>query len=333
MSDLPRSERARGRAREGASGAPLRVSVAIRSFRRLPALLELVTALLAQDYPDFEIVVIEQSPDQRAAYEHELAQLASDPRVRILLYAPLGAGRARIEAAAQCRGDIILFIDDDDLPFDSQLLAAHAANYLDPSCMAVSGRQVHRLDEDTAPYDTDRNRRLCLRYSFLLMPRGRVRHGTRLTGVTQISGSNGSIRRSAIERAGGWDPEDDHDEDSFNFRFARVRRPGEYFAYDPLAIVLRRLDLMGGMGRRQQTVAERIHSELAYSHRVVRKYHPGKFFALYPAYLYLAGHRAVRHVKESNPDSSLPRLVLDALRTGPSTYAEILRTGLATLRR
>jgi len=333
MSELPRSERAEGRASEEASDTPLRVSVAIRSFCRLPALIELVTSLLTQDYPDFEIVVIEQSPDQRAAYQHELSLLAQDPRVRILLYSPLGAGRARIEAAARCRGDIILFIDDDDLPLGTQLLAAHAANYRDASCMAVSGRQVHRLDEDTAPYDTDRNRRLCLRYSFLRMPRGRVRHGTRLEGVTQISGSNGSIRRSAIERAGGWDPEDDHDEDSFNFRFARVRQPGEYFAYDPLAVVLRRMDLKGGMGRRQQTVAERIHSELVYSHRVVRKYHPGRFFAMYPAYLYLAGHRAVRHVRESNPGSSLPRLVLDALCSGPSTYAEVLRTSVAKLRR
>ena len=44
------------------------VSVAIRSYRRLPHLLELVARLQAQEYPRFEIVVIEQSAAEREAY-------------------------------------------------------------------------------------------------------------------------------------------------------------------------------------------------------------------------------------------------------------------------
>jgi GT2 family glycosyltransferase len=46
--------------------APLpRVSVIVRSYNRLHALVELLTALLAQDHDSFEVVVVEQST-QRA---------------------------------------------------------------------------------------------------------------------------------------------------------------------------------------------------------------------------------------------------------------------------
>jgi glycosyltransferase involved in cell wall biosynthesis len=301
------------------------VSVAIRSFRRLPQMIELVERLLLQDYPRFEIVVIEQSPEDREVHRAKISALQADPRVRILEYATLGAGRARVEAAKQCRGEIVLFMDDDDLPVHRNFIAAHAANFVDPLCMAVSGRQVLAVDEDPAPHNTPRSIRLCLRYSFLRMPRGRLRHTTRIEGVTQVAGGNASIRKCAIDRAGGWDIEDDHDEDSFNFRFARVKRPGEYFAYDPIPVMLRRLDVPGGLARRTQNIGDRIRAELGYSHRVVRKYHPVRFALFYPAYLSLASLRAIQQVHESQGDRSLASLVGEALHAGPRAYVQTMR--------
>jgi glycosyltransferase involved in cell wall biosynthesis len=275
------------------------VTVAIRSYRRLPYLLELVSRLQAQEYPRFEVVVIEQSVAEREAYRSRLAALSRDPRVRILEYPALGAGAARDEAAKQARGEVVLFIDDDDLPIGAGWIQAHALNYADPDCMAVSGRHVFAEPEDPTRYNTARNRRLCLRYSWLKMPRARLRHSMRIEGVTQVAGTNASIRRSAIERAGGWDHELDHDEDSFNFRFARVKRPREYFAYDPAPVILRRLDIEGGLGRRQASFLDRLRTELRFSHGVIRRYFPVRFWALYPAYVLLAVHGAYRHVRES----------------------------------
>jgi len=279
------------------TASPPFVSVAVRSFRRLPQLLELVRRVQAQEYPHFEIVVVEQSEAERAAYRAELSVLAQDPRVRILEYPALGPGRARDEAAKQARGEIVLFIDDDDLPIGSAWIAAHVANFRDPLCVAVSGRHAFHEQEDPRLHDSRKNHRLCLRYSFLKMPRGRVRHGTRLQGVTQVAGTNASIRKSAIERAGGWDDERDHDEDSFNFRFARVKRPGEYFAYDPGPAILRRLDVPGGVGRRQASFGERLRAELRFSHRVVRRYFPLRFWSLYPFYLLIAVQRALHDLR------------------------------------
>jgi hypothetical protein len=157
---------------------------------------------------------------------------------------------------------------------------------------------LNDLDSPSA-HDTPRNHRLCLRYSWLKMPRGRTYHSRRLQGVTQVAGTNASIRRSAIERCGGWDDETDHDEDSFNFRFARIKRKDEYFAYDPRPAIVRRLDVPGGLGRRQQTVGARLRAELRFSHGVIRRYFPWRFWAFYPVYVLCALERACRHVLES----------------------------------
>jgi glycosyltransferase involved in cell wall biosynthesis len=302
------------------------VSVAVRAFRRVPQLLELTRSLLAQEYPNFEIVIIEQSGEQRERFRDELTALARDARVRLLEYPALGAGRARIEAARQSRGEIIVFIDDDDLPCGQFWLATLVANFRNPRCMGVSGRQLVAGEQDSDRHDTARNRRLCLRHSFLRMPRARVQHRTRLEGVTHVSGGNAALRASAIQRTGGWDPEDDHDEDSFSFRFARVRQPGDFFVYDPEAVIVRRLDIPGGLARRTQSVAERVRSELRYSHRVVRKYYPWRFFLLYPCYLWLAGARALHHVRQAQPQRLRRTLLLELLLSGPMVYMEMLES-------
>jgi glycosyltransferase involved in cell wall biosynthesis len=270
------------------------VSVAVRSYHRLPQLFELIAALQRQCYPRFEIVVIEQSVAEREQYRNEFTRVSEDARVRVLEYPALGAGAARNEAARQARGEIVLFIDDDDLPLGDDWIQAHVENYVDPACVAVSGRHALRPLEPAS--DSPRSQRLCLRYSWLKMPRGRTNYGCRILGVTQVAGTNASIRRSAIERAGGWDDAQDHDEDSFNFRFARVKGKHEYFAFDPKPVILRRLDVRGGLDRRQQTVRQRLLTELRYSHGVVRRYFPLRFWLLYPIYLACAAQRAVAHV-------------------------------------
>jgi glycosyltransferase involved in cell wall biosynthesis len=295
------------------------VSVAVRSYRRLPQLVELVSRLLQQEYPRFEIVVIEQSTLERESYRDALTALSSDPRVRILEYSVLGAGGARNEAARQARGDIVLFLDDDDLPLHRNWISAHAANYSDPHCIAVSGRHVLDENIDAANYDTPKNHRLCLRYSWLKLPRGRTYHGQRILGVTQVAGTNASIRRSAIERVGGWDDERDHDEDSFNFRFARVKHREEYFAYDPRPAILRRLDVPGGLGRRQQGIPERLRAELRFFHVVIRRYFPVRFWMLYPLYLLFAVERALRHCRYG-ADTGRPIAALTPAEPGVAVW-------------
>ena len=66
-------------------------SVVIRSYNRLPELVELLNACLGQRGVDFEVVIVEQTTNaavaEREAFE---ALAASDRRVRVLRRPPDG---------------------------------------------------------------------------------------------------------------------------------------------------------------------------------------------------------------------------------------------------
>jgi glycosyltransferase involved in cell wall biosynthesis len=274
------------------------VTVAIRSYGRLPQLIALVPLVLAQDYPDFEVVIIEQSrPEDRAKHRDGLNALGADGRVRLLEFSRLGPAGARNKAVELARGEILVFLDDDDIPVGTRWLADLARNFEDEHCIAVTGRQVDTEDEDPGPHTTWRAKRRCLRYSFFKMPRGYVRHGVRIQGVTQVAGSNAALRLEAVRRVGGWDLVDDHDEDSFALKFVSKRRPGEYFAYDPKPRIFRCLDVTGGIDRRSASASKRLRAELEFSHLVIARYFPGRFYAAYPVYLGLALQKAYHDVR------------------------------------
>jgi glycosyltransferase involved in cell wall biosynthesis len=305
------------------------VTVVIRSYRRIPAMLELLRAVQAQVYSRFEILVIEQTQDGREAWRAELEAAKADPRVRILEFAPLGPSRARNVAFEESHGEILLFMDDDDLPVGTGWLAAHAANYADPFCMAVTGREIWSLDEDPAPHEGEENYRRCLRYTWLRMPRGRMRHTRRIVGVEAVRGGNASLRRETIARAGGWDDERFGEEHSLDFRFARCRRPGEYFAFDPAAVHLRRLDIGGGSERRLVPPDGALRAELSYSHRIVRRYFPLRFALCYPAYLWLGFQRAYAHLAEFGEAMSPAGRAWSLLRVYPRVLREVWATARA----
>jgi hypothetical protein len=86
----------------------------------------------------------------------------------------------------------------------------------------------------------------------------------------------------------------------------------------------RRLNIPGGMARRTQTVADRIRSELRYSHGPVRRYHPIRFLLFYPCYIWLASQRSIRHVRESQPERGALSVFHEWLRTALGAYLQTL---------
>src|SRR5687767_1554670 len=128
-----------------------RISVVVRSYNRLRALAELLTRLLAQDHDSFEVVVVEQSTVRPDAELAQVEALARDPRVRIERFTPLGGPGARNAGVRATRGDLLVFIDDDDLPASNDWLRRHEANFTDPKCLGVTGRFIGE-DGDDKPY-------------------------------------------------------------------------------------------------------------------------------------------------------------------------------------
>lgn len=263
------------------------ISVVIRSYERGAAVIELIEAVLRQrGAPPFEIVVVEQS--QRLADDHmrRLRELARDPRVRILHLPPLGGPRARNVGARAARGDIVLFMDDDDLPERDDWLACHAANFADPKCLGVTGGQLD-LDKPAPPYPNmaSARRKVCSYVPILMWHRS-------YTGVDQprradnLTGGNTAIRRSVLARVGLWDEcTPVEDELSFNYRLRKEMKEGEYLLFDPVPRMIRRRGIPGGMGKREGNVVTLGAAIFEFTHRVVRYYFPVRFFALYPIYM------------------------------------------------
>lgn len=270
-------------------GAP-QVSVVVRSFNRVPTLCDLLTALLAQDHDAFEIVVVEQSTDVPPAAAARLADLARDPRIQLLRRPPLGGPGARNAGVRAARGEILVFIDDDDLPVGREWLRQHLANYADPDCIGVSGRHRHGPHDEPTPSYARRARTRCMGFMPLLkLPTTYVRHGARIAPVAAVHGTNGSLRRSLVDRFGGWDEDTTlEDETSFALRVLAGKQPREYFAFDPIPQVVRGLGVVGGLDKRFVTAGRFYVRLLDFIHTILGRYFPARVTLLYPIYAAVA---------------------------------------------
>ncbi len=265
----------------------LSVSVVVRSFNRLPSLCRLLEVLLDQRYPDFEIVVVDQSTWTPPDAGDRLRDLARDPRLRVLRHPPLGGARARNVGVRAARGEILLFIDDDDRPVGRDWITTHAAFYADPLCLGVTGRQMNHERDDPSPWYARRALSRCMGFMPLLrLPTTYVRHDRRVAPVGAVHGTNGSLRRDAVARFGGWDEDVTvEDETSFALRAAPLLRPGEYFAFEPGPVVMRGLDIPGGLAKRHVSAAGFFARLLDFVHTVLGRYMPWRVILLYPAYI------------------------------------------------
>lgn len=278
-----------------ASCAQPRVSVIVRSYNRLAALAELLRALLAQDHDSFEIVVVEQStirPPEDAAV---IDALARDPRVRILRFEPLGGPGARNAGVRAARGDLFVFIDDDDLPATTDWLRRHEANFADPSCLGVTGRFLDEGPEK--PYaNPERARRNVLSFNILKWQRVYARTDVKKR-VESLMGGNAAIPRRTLERFGLWDEcTPIEDEPSLAYRINAGKRADEYMLFDPDVQMIRRLEVPGGMAKRTLSGPRYAKRVFTFLHNIVAHYFPVRFVLLYPAYIYFVAYHSIEWI-------------------------------------
>ncbi|MDB4964151.1 MAG: glycosyl transferase family 2 [Myxococcales bacterium] len=291
--------------------APPRISVIVRSYNRLGALAELLTRLLAQDHDDFEIVVIEQSTVRPVAELAHVTRLARDARVRILRHPPLGGPGARNAGVRASRGDLLVFIDDDDLPEGNDWLRLHEANFSDPKCLGVTGRFIDDEATPSAPYvNLARARRHVLSFNILKWQRVYARTDER-KHVESLMGGNAAIPRTTLERFGLWDEcTPIEDEPSLAYRINEGKRDDEYLLFDPVPRMIRRLDVPGGMAKR--TLSGPVYAKRVFTflHNVTGHYFPLRFVLLYPAYLYLVAYHVIQWIcSDSKKHDTLARKI------------------------
>jgi glycosyltransferase involved in cell wall biosynthesis len=266
-----------------------RVSVVIRSYNRLVALCELIEAVLAQEHDSFEVVVVEQSTNRPADAAARLDALEQDRRLRVLRSGPLGGARARNRGIAASRGDVIVCIDDDDLPVGTDFLKDVEAPFLaDAKLLGLTCRHYWGEDEEITPL----YRRLAesgrvMKFSQRLrLPLTYPRYDQRVAPVDYVHGSGGAYRREVFTRFGGWDEDTPiEDETSLGIRIGRGLQDGEYLAFEPKPRLRRRLDVEGGLAKRSLTPARFYARFMRFVHSILGRYYPSRVRWMYPAYV------------------------------------------------
>lgn len=159
-----------------------------------------VEALLALDYDDYEILVVDNNTEDPLLWRPVEEWCRGRARVRFLHLAnwPGFKSGALNEAlrVADPRAELIGIVDADYL-VDPDFLARCAPLFADPEVAFVQTPQDYR-DWDVAPYF----RRLYRSYAYFfdVSQRSRAERNGAIFG-----GTMGLIRRSAMEDAGGWD--------------------------------------------------------------------------------------------------------------------------------
>ena len=175
------------------STARHRVSAVICTRNRPDMIRQAVTSVLANDHPDFDLTIIDQSTteDTRQA----IADLIdSDPRLVYVHTVEAGLSRAYNTGVGRTAGDVLAFTDDDCIAPTDWLSTIVTAFEADDEADLLYGQVVPaRLDDDSAVLTPllriDQPERL-----------GRE-HGFRVFGM----GANFAARRRLFDRIGGFD--------------------------------------------------------------------------------------------------------------------------------
>lgn len=118
----------------------LRVSVIIPTYNRPEYLRQAVASVLAQTFPDLEVIVVDDGSGGETA---AMMAAFSDPRVQYIYQENAGRSAARNRGMAAARGEFIALLDDDDLYLPHKLAVQVAFLDSHPDTgLVVGGAQV-----------------------------------------------------------------------------------------------------------------------------------------------------------------------------------------------
>ena len=204
-----------------------KISVIIPTYGREKILIDSIKDVLQQDYPDFEVLVIDQTQNHEQATESFLQDLANCQKISWYKVSWASLPGARNYGVRRAKGDIVLFIDD-DVKLKPNYLQAHAKNYQeDQEIGAVAGRVFDRMkladfataNEDNSPYTIDylpeqaKDPGIAWYYIDLV-------HTTKPQEVISARGCNMSFRKEIFTKYGVWFDE--------RFRGSAVREESDF---------------------------------------------------------------------------------------------------------
>ncbi len=174
---------------------PPLVSVIIPTRDRAECLLKLLQTLEQQEYPHYEIIVVDQSEvvDPRVVRAYE----RFGPRLRPVYVKNVGRSNAKNIGIAEAKGGILLFCDDDIEP-QKDFIRVHVESHEQPSVGGVSCRTL----EEGLPYI--RSKYVCTVTFYGEMIAGYQSDTTCF--VHTLVGGNMSVKREIQREVGYFDP-------------------------------------------------------------------------------------------------------------------------------
>jgi GT2 family glycosyltransferase len=213
----------------------MKVSLVIPTYNREELLVQTLRSAFAQDHPDLEILLIDQTQDHAPETEAFLA--ANRGRFTHVRPEFASVTKARNEGLRRAKGQIIIFTDD-DVSFESGFVAAHVAAHADGTHV-VQGRVTEQGSKHPSG-------------PTWLTESLRFKGGDNYDrdGITNnITGCNFSLLQEVIERIGYFDE---------NFKGVSVREESDYarrafkagltFKFSASAALFHHKSATGGVG-------------------------------------------------------------------------------------
>jgi peptidoglycan-N-acetylglucosamine deacetylase len=214
--------RHREKVHAGESYAPS-VSVIVPAFNEEMVIEATVRALLASEYENFEIIVVDDGSKDRTS-EIVRERFGEEERVRLFTEANAGKANALNFGLRYAKGEIVIALDADTV-FAPQAIAALAHRFYDATIGAVAGNAKvgNRINIVTRwqalEYITSQN-----------MDR---RAFASLNCITVVPGAVGAWRRELLEKAGGFTSDTLAEDQDLTLR---IRRMGYKVGYEESAI-------------------------------------------------------------------------------------------------
>jgi cellulose synthase/poly-beta-1,6-N-acetylglucosamine synthase-like glycosyltransferase len=225
------------------SGPPFASVVVPTVFGRPELLAGVLKALCAMDYPDYEVLVVDNRGDP-------VGPGFDDPRIRYLATNRPGASAARNEGVRAARGEIVAFTDD-DVDVDPGWLRAIVARFVEePDADCVTGAVLPKeLETRAQQWFEEHGAGSAREYRRASFARVGWKVHDRVAGTTDSlyklgpygTGANMAFRASALHKLGGFDealgPGTPAKAGEDIELFLRLLSTGNRLAVEPAAIV------------------------------------------------------------------------------------------------